>query len=98
MIILVHVTFDLINANTQDYFNVRNELVKVSLKDWTFSDDGRFVDLPQNTFLAKYIGDSPMKIRDAVANNIKIIFERCEVKGKIFVSVGTGWAWGQVEG
>ena len=95
MSVLVHVTFDLEGADSQDYENVRNGLSEIALLDWVVGDNKKFVDLPCNTFLAEYEGNYSATIRDDVSEFIKLLFKDLGVKGKVFVSVGTGWAWGQ---
>lgn len=95
MSVLVHVTFDLDGASSDEYTAVREHLAKINLHGWAMSDTYSFIDLPSNTFLAEYNAPLTADIRDRVTDYIREVFKVCGVQGKIFVTAGEGWAWKQ---
>lgn len=91
---LAVVTFDLVNAESEDYECIDGKFAKIGLTRSMKADNGNTVDLPFNTYAGKFEGTSAGQVRDYVTNQAELAMKSCSVKGKLFVAVGGDWAWG----
>ena len=91
---LVSVSFDIENASSDQYNQVKEELNDIGFSD-TISGNAKVkVKLPDNTFAGEFEGSSSTKIRDDLRKQVKEIFKSLNLKAEIFIHVGGNWAWG----
>lgn len=91
---LVVVSFDLTDAPSDTYQAISQEMNDVGLRHWVVSKDNMHLDLPATTFSGEFNGESSTKIRDDISNQVRGIISRHGIRSKIFISVGSEWAWG----
>jgi hypothetical protein len=84
----VVVTFDLVNASSDNYQCVREELSSMGLYNFVFGRHDTIVDLPHNTFVGDLYGSHVDEIRDSIRSQMQNAFRRCGVRGPILVTVG----------
>ena len=87
-------TFDLKNANRQDYENAYADLEKLGLKKVIVGDQGGSVVIPTTTVAGTFNGDNASAVRDFVREKAKAAFAARRLVSEIFVLVGDNWAWG----
>lgn len=90
----VTVSFDLKNANTEDYVNVYNAFAVIGLQKQLKADNGVVVQLPTTTCAGTFNGASAGVVRDDLANRCSAAIEQLALSGEVFVTVGGDWAWG----
>ena len=88
MIYQVVVTFDLVDASSDQYSCVREELSGMGLYNLVFGEEDRRVDLPHNTFVGDLYGSNVDEIRNSIRSQMKDAFRGCGVTGLILVTVG----------
>tara|TARA_R110002096_G_C14082188_1_gene676676 strand:+ start:186 stop:482 length:297 start_codon:yes stop_codon:yes gene_type:complete len=93
MAYLVTLTFDLKDAESQDYECIQTALAKISLQSKLKGKNGRFTDLSKNTFSGVVDGKTSLDLRETYTSNISKIFKDCKVKGRFYVSVGDNYSW-----
>ena len=84
----VVVTFDLVDANSDDYACVREELSSMGLYNFVINSQDETKDLPRNTFTGDLNGSGVDEIKDSVRSRLKDAFGRCGVRGPMWVAVG----------
>lgn len=91
----VTLTFDLSNAESADYENVKVELAKNGLYGTITGDSGKEIELPFNTYCGEFTesNNTSVGLRDLFADKVTQIFNTCKVKGKLFCTVGKEWTW-----
>jgi len=89
-------TYDLVGADSAAYLAVDSALEKVGLRKSAIHSDvtDDEAELPGNTFSAKLEGTSASAIRDDIRIKMKTALQGAGVKGRVFVAVGSSWAWG----
>ncbi|EPG0528779.1 hypothetical protein ACSWYU_000268 [Vibrio harveyi] len=87
-------SFDLKNASSEDYEAAYSELEAIGLSTTIKGNSGNNVKLPNTTVAGLHSGNSVADVRDYFTNKIESAFVRRGLTGKIFVSVGDGYAWG----
>ncbi|MDK9770760.1 hypothetical protein [Vibrio sp. B181a] len=87
-------SFDLKNASSEDYEAAYAELDAFGLSTTIKGSRGNDVKLPNTTVAGLHNGSSVADVRDHFARKIESAFIRRGLTGKIFVSVGDGYAWG----
>ena len=87
-------TFDLKNANRQDYENAYSDLEKLGLKKVIVGDQGGNVVIPTTTVGGTFTGANASAVRDFVREKAKAAFAARRLVSEIFVLVGDNWAWG----
>jgi hypothetical protein len=87
-------TFDLKNANRQDYDNAYADLEKFGLKKVIVGDQGGNVVIPTTTVAGTFTGANAGAVRDFVREKAKTAFAARRFVSEIFVLVGDNWAWG----
>lgn len=88
------VTFDLTDADSNDYDNVNGALEAIELRQRLFAN-GEQVDLPYNTYAGVFEWPRAAgELRARLGASVRACFIECGVVGKAFVSVGTDWSWG----
>jgi hypothetical protein len=91
----VVVTFDLVDASSEQYRCVRDELSSMGLYSLVIGSNDQTIDLPYNTFQGDFYGSSSGELRDSIRSRMVEAFRRCGVTGPIFVTVGgVDWTWG----
>jgi hypothetical protein len=91
----VVVTFDLVDASSEQYRCVRDELSSMGLYSLVIGSNDQTIDLPYNTFQGDFYGSSSGELRDSIRSRMVEAFRRCGVAGPIFVTVGgVDWTWG----
>lgn len=88
------VTFDLQNADSDDYQDAQTNLAAIGLHKAVTADDGRSVDLPYNTFAGKFNGSTAAGVRDYIRDHAKAALNKSHLSGRLFVAVGGDWGWG----
>ncbi|WP_425803151.1 hypothetical protein ACHOLT_17265 [Desulfitobacterium sp. Sab5] len=93
----VTLTFDLSDAEADDYENVKSELTKNGLYDTATGNSGKQIELPFNTYCGQFeeSNNTSESLRNYFTDKESQVFNTCKVKGNLFVSVGNGWSWGQ---
>jgi hypothetical protein len=89
----VTVTFDLRNADSEDYECADRKLADLGLSKQLQGTNGP-VDLPFNTYAGTFDGNDAPSVRDWVRERVKQALKSCQVRGKLFVAVGGDWTWG----
>jgi len=89
---LVIVTFDLSGAKSPQYKSVRDGMADLGLHKYVVKD-GHKVNLPYNTVAGKPKAGSSTGLRDRLAKEIKALFRKHRLKGRVFIAVGGRWAW-----
>ncbi|MPM28326.1 hypothetical protein SDC9_74847 [bioreactor metagenome] len=87
-------TFDLKNANEQDYQNAYADLEKIGLSKIQSASNGNKVVIPTTSVLGIFDSNSAADLRDSVRNEITKAFIARKFKSEVFVLVGKDWAWG----
>jgi len=87
-------TFDLKNANRQDYENAYADLEELGLKRVIVGDQGGNVVIPTTTVTGPFTGANASAVRDFVREKVKKAFAARRFVSEIFVLVGDNWAWG----
>jgi hypothetical protein len=87
-------TFDLKNADYEDYQNAYSDLKKIGLSRTVTSDKGSEIILPTTTTAGEFSGTSAVSIRDDLCSQVKKAFSARKFKSEIFISVGGDWSWG----
>ena len=95
MYTIVHVTFDLIGAGPNNYNCVKEGLENLALADYLYCSQGRYTELPHNTFVGEYREVKDIdKFADLVLHCVESVFSECEVEGHVFILVaGKTWVW-----
>jgi len=92
---LVVVTYDLENATSKDYANVKSELKKLELYDTTEKIRGNATThLPNTTVAGQFEGLTEAAVRDAIREKVVAAMNSCNVTGKLFITVSDKWTWG----
>ena len=96
----VTITFDLRYASMSPhglgvYKLITDDLDALNYPKYVTGKTKRSVDLPSNTYVAEFEDDSDhqSEITNFVADEIKRIFAKYQVKGKYFIAVGKNWHW-----
>ena len=92
------ITFDIKPAK---HSQVTRKLGKIDFNKFLLKKKSEKVNLPRNIYVAEFDNDDfdePSKIKDFVREEIKRIFEECNVNGKYVILVGkkVAWATGKV--
>lgn len=87
-------TFDLKNANRQDYENAYSSLRKIGLERVRVGSNGNEVVIPTTSVMGEFNGESASAVRDYVRKKVKSAFKSRGFNSEIFVLVGGDWAWG----
>jgi hypothetical protein len=90
---LVFCTFDLQNANQQDYTNAYNDLEKIGLEKIVAGNKGNDVVIPTTSVMGEFNGDTASSVRNEIRNQIKEAFTSRGFDSEIFIIVGGDWAW-----
>jgi hypothetical protein len=98
MSMMVIVTFDLHKAKPKSYGQVKRALGKLKLKkQMHITSKDYLVDLPANTFAAKFKGKwektEASELRDFIKGKVREVILSLGLHATVFVSVGGGWAW-----
>jgi hypothetical protein len=91
---LVICTFDLKNANHQDYQNAYADLAKIGLNKIIVGSQGGRVVTPTTTTAGEFNGNSAASVCNDIRAQVKSIFAARRFSSEIFVMVGGDWAWG----
>lgn len=91
---LTTVSFDLKNANAEDYVRVYNAFAALGLQKQLKADNGVVAQLPTTTCAGFFNGASASAVRDDLANRTSEAIEQLGLSGEVFVVVGGDWAWG----
>lgn len=86
-------TFDLKDANRQDYDNAYADLEKIGLKKVMVSDKGGKAVIPTTTVAGTFTGVDALTVRDFISQKVKASFAARRLLSEIFVVVGDNWAW-----
>jgi hypothetical protein len=88
-------TFDLKNANFEDYQTAYADLAKIGFSTTITSDQGKKVVLPTTTTAGQFNGASAIGVRDDLLERVRRAFAARGFSSEIFIFVGGDWAWGQ---
>jgi len=91
---LVTVTFDLKNETSEVYKAIDEALSQLGLSRKIGDSAGKSYELPANTYAGKFEGEKVGTVRDDIATRIESAFQRVGAKGRMYVTVGSPWAWG----
>lgn len=94
MSFLVTCTFDLANADGEDYAQAYTDLALIGLKKVIIADDNTEFVIPTTTVAGEFNGQSSLSVRDYVRERIKQAFINRGFSAEIFIVVGDDWAWG----
>lgn len=84
----VVVTFDLVDASSDQYACVREALSDMGLYNFVITREDETRDLPRNTFTGDLYGSEASEIRDSVRSRLRDAFGCCGVRGPLWVAVG----------
>lgn len=87
-------SFDLQNADADDYANAYKDLAGLGLQRKLRSSQGNVIMLPTTMVGGEFNTSSTGTLRDNLTASIKKAFEARRFKSEIFVLVGDDWAWG----
>ncbi|MCC6589048.1 MAG: hypothetical protein IT168_20290 [Bryobacterales bacterium] len=87
-------TFDLKNANYDDYQKAYSDLAQIGLNKQLNSSQGSTITLPTTTTAGEFNGASAASVRDDLCNRVSASFSRRGFTSEIFISVGGDWGWG----
>ena len=90
----VTVTCDLKNEDSSTYLKVDKTLTNIGLRKSIQGSTGKNHNLPANTYVGEFEGESTVKVRDDLSEQVSSAFKESGVKATVFVAVGGGWAWG----
>jgi len=91
---LVSISFDIKNATSKNYDELYSKLDAIGLSKHLIADDGSKIKIPTTTTLAGiFEGNSIEEIRTYVTDEIKKVYHQLNLKGEIFVFVGSNWGW-----
>lgn len=96
---LVILTYELYNAEIQDYELVNNSLIELGLINEIISSGGAKTLLPARTFATQFSKDANNTSQDIVnyiEDKVSAILNDLGLEGKVFVSVGDNWSWGEL--
>ena len=91
---LVFCTFDLKNANSQDYKNAYFDLANLGLEKVVKSDMGSDVVIPTTATMGTFNGITAPQVRSDIRDRVRAAFKARRLTSEIFVVVGADWAWG----
>lgn len=94
MSLLAILTFDLNDADSEDYDRVDGKLSKLGFQRHLTGSDGSQLELPYNTYAGQFTGADSSSVRDSLRNSAKQVFSTCGVHGRQFVVVCSGYACG----
>lgn len=89
----VTVSFDLKNAQWEDYERIYNAFAALGLKKQLNASNGNVVQLPTTTCAGEFNGASAGAVCDDLASRCKAAVEQLNLSGEVFVAVGGDWAW-----
>jgi hypothetical protein len=90
---LVSVSFDIKNGNFNGYQAVYAGFEKAGLSRTQTTSNGKTIHLPTTMVLGEFDGESSAKVRDDVSDQCIAVFQANNLKGELFLTVGTGWTW-----
>jgi hypothetical protein len=94
---LVFCTFDLEDADWEDYETAYADLEKIGLYKVVVSDQGNDVVVPTTSVIGQFDGQSAKDVRDHIRTRVRSAFKARHFKSEIFVVVGGDWAWAAVK-
>ena len=96
----VTITFDLHHASMSPhgrnvYKKITDDLNSLNYPGYVTGKKARSIDLPSNTYVAEFEDDigHQSEITNFVADELRKIFNKYQVKGKFFIAVGKNWHW-----
>jgi len=93
MSLLAICSFDLKNANSEDYKNAYADLEELGLTRFQKSDKGYVTAIPTTSAMGKFSGKNSAELRDELRHRIRLAFAARRFESRIFVVVGDKWAW-----
>ncbi len=90
---LAVLTFDLHNAEAEDYECVERQLAAIGLRKQLQGSNGS-QDLPYNTYAGTFNGTDATQVWSALLPSVKAALARCGVHGRLFLTVAANYAWG----
>lgn len=90
---MVTVSFDLKNAQTEDYARVYDAFKPLGLYKQIKADNGVAVQLPASTCAGFFNGTSAIAVRDDLATRLQTTVEQLGISGEVFVAIGGDWSW-----
>lgn len=87
-------TFDLKNANYEDYQNAYRDLASIGLSHVVTSAQGSKITLPTTTCGGEFNGASAGAVRDDLTERVRKAFAARGFRSEIFVVTAGDWAWG----
>jgi len=95
MSFLVVVTYDLHQADSDDYQCVKECLKKIGLLDTTANIRGDEENkLPNTTAAGQFDGVDIKTVKEDIRSKVLACMKKCGVKGKFFITVSDDWTWG----
>jgi hypothetical protein len=94
---LVFCTFDLEDANWEDYETAYADLERIGLYKVVVSDQGNDVVVPTTSVIGQFDGNSAKDVRDYIRTRVRSAFTARRFKSEVFVVVGGNWAWAAVK-
>lgn len=91
---LVVATIDLKNGSNYECVNEKFEALGLKKR---VNLEGSDIELAHNTYIGKFEAANSTTLRDELFNKTLEALKSCGEKGKVFIAVGTGWAWDQKE-
>lgn len=87
-------TFDLKDADYEDYKSAYSALEKFGMKKVVISSDGKDVIIPTTTVAGKFTGQSVGSVRTYVCDKVQKLFSDLNLKSEVFVLAAGDWGWG----
>ena len=90
---LVTLSFDLHEDSSSAKLLLPQALSAIGLNAKLTGSSGKTHDLPTNTYVGTFEGESVSKVRDDLKARIESVFDDRKIKARIFLTVGRNWAW-----
>ena len=86
-------TFDLHNAESEDYDKAYSSLSRLGFSKYVRSDKGNSIRLPASTCAGCFIYTKAGLLRKKLAMQVQQAFEKEDIVANVFIAVGGDWAW-----
>src|SRR5438067_2047667 len=86
-IMYVTLTFDLVDARSQDYAELDKRLDRIALRRKIQNSRGTLTRLPANLFAGRFKSSDKIALRTRIKQQVKAAFAACGVHGPYFIQV-----------
>lgn len=93
---IVLCTFDLRNANRDDFSYAYAELARIGLIRVHKTGNGRHVVIPSTAVMGQFRGATSETVVRHVEEKVKVAFSNQKFQAEFFIVAGAEWAWSSV--